>query len=208
MTETGSDFQEPLQSLLELLEEQRVQQCNDIRTRAENEARRRVQSAYREARLRVHRAIEEERIHARQRLDAARARLETRNRQHYQEAVAHTLRRAWHSLEKALRERWHDADGRAAWVDSLVERALARLPAAPWQVEHAPGWDGAELTPWQARIRERSGQPPELKPVEELSSGLRICAGGACLDGSARGLLADRPEVEARLLSYLEEAQE
>jgi hypothetical protein len=36
-----------------------------------------------------------------------------------------------------------------------------------------------------------------------MSAGLRICAAGACVDGSVEGLLRDRRRVESLLLARL-----
>lgn len=208
MNDERSDVREPMDALLELLQEHADQRCEQIRREAGEQARELVRNAYREARQHVHRGIEEERLHARRRIEAARAQLETRNRQHYRDAVSHTLKRAWNRLQRALTLRWKSSDGRRQWVGSLVERALASLPQAPWRIEHPSDWATDELGKWQSRIETRSGAQCVFAVDEDLSAGLRICAGGACLDGTLHGLLANREEIEAQLLAHLEEARQ
>ncbi|HKJ10731.1 MAG TPA: hypothetical protein VKA76_16705 [Gammaproteobacteria bacterium] len=208
MNEQQADIREPLDALLELLQEHAEQRCQQIREEAEQQARELVRGAYREARQHVHKGIEEERWHANRRIEAARAQLETRNRQHYRDAVSHTLKRGWHRLERALAMRWRSADTRLLWVGSLVGRGLESLPQAAWRIEHPSDWSTPELGEWKPRIEARSGAPCVFVVDEDLSAGLRICAGGACLDGTLHGLMANREEIEAQLLAHLEEAQQ
>ncbi|MEJ2686589.1 MAG: hypothetical protein P8124_05140, partial [Gammaproteobacteria bacterium] len=140
MNEQQTDIREPLDALLELLQEHADQRCQQIREEAEQQARELVRGAYREARQHVHKGIEEERAHANRRIEAARAQLETRNRQHYRDAVSHTLKRGWHRLERALALRWRSVDTRLLWVGSLVGRGLESLPRAAWRIEHPSDW--------------------------------------------------------------------
>ncbi|MGA7800289.1 MAG: hypothetical protein WCC36_05720 [Gammaproteobacteria bacterium] len=203
-----ADIREPLDALLELLQEHAAQRCEQIRREAREQARQSVKSAHREARQQVHKAIEEERLHARLRIEAARAQLETRNRQHYHDAVSHTLRRAWHRLERALAMRWEAPDSRRQWLASLSERGLQSLPKAPWRIDHPPGWAWDELNDWRTRIEARSGASCVFQADDKITAGLRICAGGACLDGTIAGMLGNRQEIESQLLAHLEEAQQ
>ena len=57
---------------------------------------------------------------------------------------------------------------------------------------------------------EALGVEPQLRADPTIEAGLVIDSGGACLDGSLRGLLADRQRLEARLLSrsWLEKPDE
>lgn len=196
----------PREALIELIAATRNARSAEILEQAQAQADARIRAAFHEARQRVARAIEEERVRARGLLVTNAARLETHNRQRYQDAVRHMLARARHRLGAALQARWNDAAQRRLWLDHLLGQALARLPKAHWRIEHPAGWDSGEIGAWTARIAECSGAAPQLASAADIVAGLRITAGGACLDGTLDGLLADERAVQAQLLAQLEAA--
>ena len=63
---------------------------------------------------------------------------------------------------------------------------------------------------WPAGERERAlrtvaaDAPPTCVVDPTVTAGLRVACGGIVLDGTLEGLLADRFEVEARLVQRLE----
>lgn len=196
----------PREALIELIAATRDARNAEILRQARQQAQARIRSAFREARQRVSRAIGEERVRARGQLALNEARLETHDRQRYQDAVQHMLSRARHRLDAALGARWQDTWQRRQWLEHLLGQALRRLPKAHWQIGHPAGWDTAEIAPWLDRIAERTGAHPLLKGDAGIAAGLRIEAGGACLDGTVGGLLTDQRGVEAQLLARLEAA--
>lgn len=196
----------PREALIELIAATRDARSAELLQQAREQAQARVRNAFHEARQRVARAIEEERVRARGLLVMNAARLETHNRQRYQDAVQHMLARARHRLGAALLARWNDAGQRRLWLEHLLGQALTRLPKAHWRVAHPVNWDSAEVAAWLDRIEERSGARPQLAGVPQIVAGLRIEAGGACLDGTLDGLLADERAVQAQLLAQLEAA--
>lgn len=192
-----------LQSLLELLERHRETRCRAIREQAEEKRRELLAQAHGEARQRMHRAIAAERQRTEAELTAARAQLQTRARQRQYRIALSLLETGWEQIRQAVRERWHDPQARGQWVRALVDEALVVLPRSRWRIEHPTDWDPAELSEEMARVREGCGSEPELAARTDLQAGLRFCTDGACLDGSADGLLADRTGVEAQLLAEL-----
>ena len=196
----------PSAALMELITSSGHARCATILEQAEVQARERVRAAFREARRRVARAITAERLRARSLLASHEARLETQDRQRYQDSVQHLLARARHRLDAALLARWTQAGSRRQWLVHLLDQARQRLPATTWVIDHPAGWDTTELDPWQDVIRTRSGSAPQLRVDPALRAGVRIQAGGACLDGSLEGLLADERAIQAQLLARLEAA--
>jgi vacuolar-type H+-ATPase subunit H len=196
----------PREALIELIAATRDARSAEIIDEARQQARARIRNAFHEARQRVGRALDEERVRARGLLAVNEARLETHNRQRYQDVVQHMLARARHRLGAALLARWQDPRQRRQWLEHLLGQALARLPKAHWEIEHPAGWDSAEIAAWLERIGEHSGARPALKSTARIAAGLRIQAGGASLDGTLDGLLADERAVQAKLLAQLEAA--
>lgn len=196
----------PREGLIELIMATRDARSAEILDQAREQAQARIHAAFQEARQRVSRAIDEERVRARGLLTVNEARLETHNRQRYQDAVQHMLSRARHRLGAALLARWNDAAQRKQWLEHLLGQALARLPKAHWIIEHPEGWDSDAIASWLERVAEHTGARPTLKTDKRIAAGLRIQAGGACLDGTLAGLLADERAVQAKLLAQLEAA--
>lgn len=196
----------PREALIELIVATRDAHSAEIIDQARQQAQARIRAGFQEARQRVSRAIDEERVRARGLIAVNEARLETHNRQRYQDAVQHMLSRARHRLGAALLARWQNTEQRRQWLEHLLGQALQRLPKAHWQIEHPAGWDSGEINSWLDRVADHTGARPTLKGDAHIAAGLRIQAGGACLDGTLAGLLADERAVQARLLAQLEAA--
>lgn len=196
----------PREALIELIVATRNARSAEILDQAREQAQARIRVGFHEARLRVSRAVDEERVRAHSLLAVNEARLETHNRQHYQDAVQYMLARTRHRLDTALLTRWQQPDGRRQWLDDLLAQALRRLPDATWLIEYPSTWDSSEISHWLDRIKTQTGSAPTLRSDERIQGGLRIQAGGACLDGTIGGLLADERAVQARLLAQLEAA--
>lgn len=196
----------PREALIELIAATRDTRSAEIFEQARQQGQARIRAAFQEARQRVSRAIDEERVRARGLLTVNEARLETHNRQRYQDAVQHMLSRARFRLGAALLARWQNTDQRRQWLEYLLGQAMQRLPKAHWQIEHPAGWDSGEIAAWLERVSEHTGARATLKSDARVAAGLRIQAGGASLDGTLDGLLADERAVQAHLLAQLEAA--
>lgn len=192
-----------VETLLTLVEQHRAARCSELLAQAEERRHTLLAEAYSEARARMHEAVLTERRRGQDKLDATRAQLATRARQQQHQTALLLLQQGWELLGQALLQRWKTAPQRRQWIDALLHQALQRLPRCAWVIEHPPGWDSAECTAMQEALRAHCGGMPQLRADEQIDAGLRICAAGACLDGTAEGLLADRAAIEAQLLAQL-----
>ena len=154
------------------------------------------------ARAVVRAAARAKRERVAERCRQARAASETRDRSSSFAKDGELTRRARLALPSAIERRWRDPATRREWCRAALAVASRRLVGRDWTsavamevstaerdelVATAAGL-GASLT-WSAEA------PPAL--------GLRIVAGGACVDATLDGLLADAAAVEARVLAVL-----
>jgi vacuolar-type H+-ATPase subunit E/Vma4 len=209
MSEPRSILDAQVNALEKLVETSRAERCRQLIEDAKRGATEILKRAHRENRARMRAAIEEQRKRMEDTLASTRARLATRARQQQQQVDKEHLASAWSRLSDVLLERWQDADCRRRWMMNLVEEALARLPGEPWRIEHPRDFDSAELSTVSERIAEHcGGEHADFVVVEDLRAGLRILAGGACVDGTLTGLFIDRNRIEAELLAFLRDHDE
>jgi hypothetical protein len=192
-----------LEQMLRLVGERERREREAILTQARAEARRIVAEARSEARKRVRRDVEEMRQWMRREIGRAEAAFETAKRRHRSQRDAALLEAGWGRLREALAARWRAPAARRAWVEMLLREALASLPKTAWDIVHPHDWPEAERTALAQRLEGTLGHPPRFHPSPDCSAGLKLCAGGACLDGTLEAILLERPEIEARLLAEL-----
>jgi len=196
-----------MHALLELIEADRARQCAALLDEAHERATALRAQAGAEARVRLREAFAEQRQRLRGQIAAAQARLATRRRLHEQQRVAALLRLAWQTLPQQLRALWQQADARAAWIERVAAAALAKMPHHAWRIVHAPDWAVAEQQALARRIAAAVGEAPRFEADAAIAAGLKVLADGNVVDGSIDGLLADRAELEARLLHLLESSR-
>jgi hypothetical protein len=188
-----------LAEMLRLVEDHERARCREIAAQAQNDVRDLLREAHAAARLRMHRHVQDLK-HFRDRETArARAELETAHRRHRQRCDRVLLEAGWALLRPVLAARWREPAARRRWVERLAREALARLPRGDWTVVCPADWDRAE----RAALAQELGTAPTWQETPDVSAGLRFCAGGACLDGTLEGLLADRAAIEAMLLAEI-----
>lgn len=192
-----------LQHLLDVVERDREQRCRALIEEAREEARRIVAQAHREARARARKDLGELREQVRQRRASAEAQRQTRLRQLRQQADQAFLSAAWQPLRQALQRHWQQRAHREQWVMHLVETAAAMLTDAHWRIEHPPDWPEQERKTLGETLAREYDRVPTLAPDPGIGAGLRICAAGACVDGTPEGLLARRTRIEALLLAEI-----
>lgn len=196
-----------VRSVLDALQSQRDRRCREIRTAAAHKSEELLADSRRRMRERVHKAVIEQRQRRETALRDARHRIETARRKEVQAHYRDFLQGAAPLLHTELERRWRDAAARRDWCRTAIGEAGDRLPRVRWTVEHPAGWTPDDAQ-WLAQAFERRGLPqPELCEDASITAGLRIRLGGACLDATLDGLLADRPAVEARLLAAWERRQ-
>ena len=190
-------------SLIKLVADQRDQACRQLIGDAERTARKLVHQAHRKQRELLHRRIVGERARIQARIQAVEAERVTRERREQALSSADFLAQAWPLLRAGLQRRWADVHGRQHWVARCIREALLALPAGAWTVRHAEGWPAAEQHAARERLTRALGVEPHLRTDATIQAGLIIDGGGASLDASLDGLLADRSRLEGRLLAIL-----
>ena len=173
-----------------------------IRDEAEEQARRRrAPRAQRSAQRGCSQAVDEARRADETRARAsARAALDTEARRAEQAILRQLMERAWQQLPQALQSRWQDAGSRAALVRGRLRgRARAACAHGPAAASNSirSGLPDARAG---RRVRSCTGDSRPSRrpsPVDGLGAGLRIRAGGACVDATVAGLLASRERIDS-----------
>jgi hypothetical protein len=194
------------QALLDLVETDRARRVAAILDEAQGRAAALHAQAHADARKRMREAFVEQRVLQRERIAAAMARLATQRRLHEQQRTAALLQRAWERLPGELLQRWREPVARAAWVAQVIAAARARMPRGPWRIVHAPDWPAPEQQALRHELSTQPGAAPGFEPDPHIRAGLKVAAAGNLIDGTLDGLLADRGELESRLLRQLESA--
>ena len=190
------------QALLDLVEQDRVAQCNTVIGQAQAQAATLLAQARADARMRVREAFAAERQRAQARIAAARATLQTQRRLHAQRQAAAWLARAWQHLPQALRMRWRDDAARNSWITAAINQAQRLLPPGRWRIVHGGHWPEAERQALAARLQRDNATQLAFEVDASIDAGLRVVSGGNRLDATLAGLLADRDEIGARLLAH------
>lgn len=181
-------------ALLQLIQEARNARQQALLDAAASQASELLRTAHAQARQHVREALTAARARLHARVALARAQQQTRQRLTQQAQRLRVLEAATAQLPAALMERWAEPTARAAWVNHAFDAAGRLLGAGPWQIRCAPGID-----------RWPDGHPAELRVQVDpsLTAGLRISAGGNCVDASMAGLLGDTDAVASLLLRAL-----
>jgi len=190
--------------LAEMLRQWRDEECRQLRERADAEARELLQHTHRRARRDLHRAVLAERERNRGRIAAAEAELATLRRRHDQQMGSVIVAAARRRLPEKLAEHWADPERRRLWIRAAAAQALRRLPRGRWRIRHAFCFKAADFDSLLQALKPGLAEEPELLSELDMEAGLIIECGGVSLDASARGLLADREALNARLLALCE----
>lgn len=205
MSETGPVVSAQLNHLLDVVEQRRSERCRGVMDKAHAQAGEMVKQAYRDARQRMQRELDDIRQKLRQQMVSVVARRQTRKRQRRQQADEELLTTSWLNLHEALLYRWRDSAMRQTWVEDLVNQAASVLVDSHWVIEHPFDWPVQERSALQIRLEKQLAHAPHFEGRSTIAAGLCICAGGACVDGSADALLRERLAIEAVLLARINE---
>lgn len=207
MNHNGAPVDARLQHLLEVVERNRDERCRALREEAREEVRQIVQRAHREARARLRGKILATREEVQRKLAMTEARHQTHLRLQRHRADQALLGRAWAPLRERMQQRWQQADCRRQWIAGLVEQATALLVDRHWQIEHPLDWDPQERTVLESQLGRELGSTPRFTAHPQISAGLRIRAGSACIDGTLDGLLRAGTRLESLMLATLNECR-
>ena len=203
MSAANTRIDAQLQHLLAVVDRRREEHCARIAAEAQTQARQIVKQAWRESRSRAHEDLQELRAQIRQQLASADARQQTRQRQQRQQLEQELINSCWSQLHDALQQLWDDRETRKRWVTDLVLQASNTLLNAHWCIEHPADWPGQECNDLKAMLSNEFDVFPTFESQTAITAGLRIMAGGACVDGTSSGLLQGRTRVEAMLLARI-----
>ena len=190
-----------VERLLQVVTDYESQQRNRILEQARAEGHKVIVDAYSVARARLHKDIDETRERVKSETASARARQQSKLKQHEHLADLKFLHHAWYRLTEALQERWRKAEARQTWVENVVSTAFSHLEPGPWSLEHPIDWLVIEKTAVLDRIYQRTHQQPTPIVNKDIHAGLRINFNGATIDGTISGLLSNRARIEAELLA-------
>ena len=205
MSESGPVVGAQLKHLLAVVERRRSERCKKVLDAAHEQAQQLIKQAFRDARRRMHLELDEIRQKRRQQMVSLVAQRQTRKRQRRQRADEELLTSTWLDLREALLHRWRDAALRRRWVEDLVVQADLVLVDKHWLIEHPFEWPAQERSALQLRLQKQLAHTPHFEVKSSITAGLRVCAGGACVDGSVDGLLRQRLAIEAALLARINE---
>lgn len=196
-------------ALLELVERYKARRCAELLEPAYAEARDVVRSAIADARRRVVTAIDEERKRYAAEVGAVEASLATERRLSAQRHAVQLLASAWGELRARLQARWNAADARRQWTQAYLARALQAVPhdTTGWRIEHHAAWTESERATSAHWLREHGITALEFAEAADIAAGFRVVCGHNVLDATIDGLLADRAQLEGRLLHHLRQGE-
>ncbi len=208
MKETDSIVRMQVDALMELLEQSRSAQCQQAREGAELQAAQLLRRARRAARERVSKAAHEERARLEREVRMVEAEIETEQRRRARRHDSTLIETGHKLLAEALAARWAEADTRREWTACALDEAADVLLGRDWTLEHPADWPEDERKQAIELARERCGATLAVKSAERLDAGLRIRSGGALVDMSVPGLLANERTIEGELLAEFHRAAE
>jgi hypothetical protein len=206
MNKTDGIVRTQVHALRELLEQSRTSHCNQARQQAELQAaeiRRRIRG---QARERVRKAAHEERERLEREIRMVQAELETEHRKRARKRDTALIAAGRAMLAEALAARWRDASGRIEWTANTLAEAADVLRSREWRLEHPKDWPAEERDRAIADAQARYGASIQAEALDDLESGLRIHCGGALVDMSIPGLLANERAIEGELLAQFNHA--
>jgi hypothetical protein len=192
-----------MDALLELLERARAAHCREARDKAEWQAADWRKRARRDARERVGKAAREERERLEHEIRMARAEIDTELRKQARVRDLELIRAGRVALGEALAQRWRNAAAQREWVEAALAEAAGVLLGRNWTLEHPADWPAGARAAAVELAGARHGAKIELRATADLDAGLRILEGGAGIDMSIAGLMANARTIEGELLAEI-----
>jgi hypothetical protein len=206
MNEIDSVVGAQVNALMKLLEQSRETHCSSAQEQARLQAAELRQRARRLARERVRKAALEERGRLEHEIRMAQAEIDTLKRKGARARDVALIASGRSMLEDALAERWRDREARLGWAETALQEAAMVLLGREWILEHPADWPADERDRAIAFGHESCGAAVTAAPVDTLAMGLRIRSGGALVDMSIAGLLANTRAIEGELLAEFNHA--
>lgn len=205
MTRFTGILDHQVRQLRDALRRQQEARCREIVATAERKAKLEIHDHRQKLRERQRQAVGEERQRRAHELLIARSRIETLERRRAFARHEKVLRDARPLLVEALDNRWADSGHRLAWCNMIVAEAAGSLKGSDWVIEHPANLAQEDRDAIARRVQQLDVESPTFAACDDITSGLRIRAGTARLDGTKNGLLSAREDVEALLLAAWEQ---
>ena len=205
MTRFSGVLDRQVQRLKDTLRRQQEARCREIIATAERKAKLAIRDNRQKLHERQRQAVGEERQRRAHELLIARSRIETLERRRAFARHEKVLRDARPLLVEALDNRWADSGHRLAWCNMIVAEAAGSLKGSDWVIEHPANLAQEDRDAIARHVQQLDVESPTFAACDDITSGLRIRAGTARLDGTKNGLLSAREDVEALLLAAWEQ---
>ena len=188
-------------ALISLLKKGQEASVRKLEHEARDWNRQRLREARHQALLQFRKAAAMERDRFSHEISATEAAIAAEARTRHQQHLSAMVQAVISRLPEALEQRWQSPLHRSEWIESALQNAARRLGDGAWLIRFAAGPEQEELP------ESLDGASIRWQPDPSLKAGLVIEKGGARLDASIPGLLADTPRVQSHVLTLLGEVR-
>jgi len=189
--------------LLDVVSQYEKEQCQSIIEQASEQAQKIVKEAYKNARQRTIRSFEEMRSKSFQDLKIAEASLQTQARLARHKLDEAFLEKAWEQLRESLCNLWKEPGFKENWIAELIHQSSSALISRDWTVDYSSSFSGDDLRWLKSSFDSIDLDSISFSPQPDIDAGIRICAGGACIDGTIEGVLTQRGRIEEVFLASI-----
>lgn len=196
---------ETIEHLLGVVVENREKRCQQVREKAQQQAREITRQAHARSRARMHRHVNELREKYRVRLTSATARNQTLLRQQHQKEDRAMLDVTWPLLREAMTALWNDPESRREWLQAAIADASTRLREQGWHIEHPHNLTEEDEKLITHMLSHGKSKHPKLAAADDIEAGIRIRIKGTVVDATLEGLLCQRKAIEAVMLARIKQ---
>ncbi len=196
---------ETLEHLLGVVVENREKRCQQVREKAQQQAREITRQAHARSRARMHRHVNELREKYRARIASANARNQTLLRQQHQKEDRALLDVAWPLLREAMIALWKEPDSRRDWLQAAVQSAGSRLRDNGWHIEHPRNLTEEDVKLITHMLPHGKSKHTKLVATDTFDIGIRIAIEGTVVDATLDGLLKQKNAIEALILARIKQ---
>ena len=197
---------ETIEHLLGVVVENREKRCQQIREKAQQQAREITRQAHARSRARMHSHVNDLREKYRVRIASANARNQTLLRQQHQKEDRAMLDIAWPLLREAMIALWNDPHSRRDWLLTAVNSASSRLrDNNGWHIEHPRNLTEEDAKRIMHLLPHGKSKHTKLLASDDIDAGIRIIVKGTVVDATLDGLLKQKNTIEALMLARIKQ---
>jgi len=189
--------------LLDVVSRYEKEQCQSILEQANEQAKKIAKEAYQNARQRTTRSFEQMRSQSFQDLKIAEASLQTEARLARHKLDEAFLEKAWEQLRESLCNRWKEPGFKQNWIAELIRQGSSALIARDWTVDYSSSFSDDDVRWLKTSFDAVDLDSISFNPQPDIDAGIRICADGACIDGTIEGVLTQRDRIEEIFLASI-----